>query len=115
MVRFVTRDTELGGQRLLRGQLLMAVVGSANRDEALCANPDTLDIARPVCPHMSFGKGTHYCLGASLARQELEIALNTLLRRCPGLQLAVDPGAVRWRYVPNFRGPEALPVCWSVD
>ncbi|WP_223472104.1 MULTISPECIES: cytochrome P450 family protein [unclassified Pseudomonas] len=114
MVRFVTRDTELAGQRLLRGQLLMAVVGSANRDEALCANPDTLDITRPACPHMSFGKGTHYCLGASLARQELEIALNTLLRCCPGLQLAVDPGAIRWRYVPNFRGPEALPVCWSV-
>jgi len=50
-----------------------------------------------------------------LARQELEIALNTLLRRCPGLRLAVDPAAVRWRYVPNFRGPDALPVCWSVD
>lgn len=115
MVRFVTQDTELGGQRLQRGQLLVAVVGSANRDEAMCANPDTLDVTRPACPHMSFGKGTHYCLGASLARQELEIALNTLLRRCPGLRLAVDPAAVRWRYVPNFRGPDALPVCWSVD
>jgi cytochrome P450 len=91
------------------------VVGAANRDEAMCADPDTLDITRPACPHMSFGKGTHYCLGASLARQELEIALATLLRRCPGLQLAVEPSAVRWRYVPNFRGPDALPVRWSVD
>lgn len=115
MVRFVTRDTELSGQRLQRGQLIVAVVGSANRDETLCANADTLDITRPACPHMSFGKGAHYCLGASLARQELEIALNTLLRRCPRLRLAVDPGAIRWRYVPNFRGPDALPVCWSVD
>ncbi|SEN83344.1 cytochrome P450 [Pseudomonas sp. NFACC39-1] len=115
MVRFVTRDTELAGQRLQRGQLIVAVVGSANRDETLCANADTLDITRPACPHMSFGKGAHYCLGASLARQELEIALNTLLRRCPRLRLAVDPGAIRWRYVPNFRGPDVLPVCWSVD
>jgi len=115
MVRFVTRDTVLAGQHLQRGQLLVAVVGSANRDEALCANPGTLDVARPACPHMAFGKGIHYCLGASLARQELEIALSTLLRRCPGLQLAVDPGAIRWRYVPNFRGPQALPVRWSVD
>ncbi|WP_434654862.1 cytochrome P450 [Pseudomonas sp. R3-56] len=115
MVRFVTQDTELAGQRLQRGQLLVAVVGAANRDEAMCADPDTLDITRPACPHMSFGKGTHYCLGASLARQELEIALATLLRRCPGLQLAVEPSAVRWRYVPNFRGPDALPVRWSVD
>jgi len=114
MVRFVTRDTELAGQHLRRGQFVVAVVGSANRDEAMCANPERLDITRPACPHMSFGKGTHYCLGASLARQELDIALNTLLRRCPGLRLAVDPSAVRWRYVPNFRGPDALPVCWSV-
>lgn len=114
MVRFVTRDTELAGQHLRRGQFVVAVVGSANRDEVMCANPDRLDITRPACPHMSFGKGTHYCLGASLARQELDIALNTLPRRCPGLRLAVDPSAVRWRYVPNFRGPDALPVCWSV-
>jgi cytochrome P450 len=114
MVRFVTRDTELVGQQQRRGQFVVAVVGSANRDEAMCANPERLDITRPACPHMSFGKGTHYCLGASLARQELDIALNTLLRRCPGLRLAVDPSAVRWRYVPNFRGPDALPVCWSV-
>jgi len=114
MVRFVTRDTELAGQHLRRGQFVVAVVGSANRDEAMCSNPERLDITRPACPHMSFGKGTHYCLGASLARQELDIALNTLLRRCPGLRLAVDPSAVRWRYVPNFRGPDALPVCWSV-
>lgn len=114
MIRFVTEDTELAGQRLQRGQLLVAVVGSANRDEALCANPDALDIARPACPHLAFGQGTHYCLGASLARQELEIALNTLLRRCPGLRLAVAPSAIHWRYVPNFRGPGALPVCWSV-
>lgn len=115
MVRFVTRDTELAGQPLRRGQFVVAVVGSANRDEVMCTNPERLDITRPACPHMSFGKGTHYCLGASLARQELEIALNTLLRRCPGLQLAVDPSAVRWRYVPNFRGPDALPVRWSMD
>lgn len=115
MIRFVTRDTELAGQRLQRGQMVMAVLGSANRDEGLCADPDKLDINRPVCPHMAFGKGTHHCLGASLARQELVVALNTLLRRCPGLRLAVDPGALRWRYVPNFRGPQALPVCWLAD
>ncbi|MBJ9977922.1 cytochrome P450 [Pseudomonas sp. S75] len=115
MVRFVTRDTELAGQSLQRGQLLMAVVGSANRDPALCERPDTFDITRAACPHLSFGKGAHHCLGASLARQELEIALNTLLRRCPELRLAVAADAVQWRYVPNFRGPRALPVCWSVN
>jgi cytochrome P450 len=114
LIRFVTQDTELAGQRLQRGQLLVAVVGSANRDESVCANPDTLDITRPACPHMAFGSGIHYCLGASLAKLEVEIALNTLLRRCPDLRVAVDPQQLQWRNVPNFRGLENLPVHWSV-
>jgi cytochrome P450 len=115
LIRFVTEDTELAGHNLRRGQLVVAVVGAANRDESVCARPETLDIARPACPHMAFGKGIHYCMGASLARMEVDIALSTLLRRCPGLQLAVDADTLQWRNVPNFRGLETLPVRWSVS
>lgn len=80
---------------------------SANRDPAVFDRPDVLDVTRPVNPHLTFGAGTHYCLGALLARLELEVALGTLARRLPRMQLAALPS---WRPAYVIRGLEGLRV-----
>ena len=83
ITRWVAADTELGGQALRRGDLVIAVIGSANRDAEQFLDADTLDLARVDNKHVGFGRGPHYCLGAPLARLETEIALETLLRQAP--------------------------------
>src|SRR4029077_13206116 len=75
-------------------------------------NPDSLDITREPNRHLSFGLGSHFCLGASLARLEGQIAINTLLRRMPDLHMDLAPSALRWRSGPILRGLEALPVAF---
>lgn len=115
LTRWVARDVELAGQQLRRGDLIIAVPGSANRDEARFPHPAGLDLQRQPNPHLAFGKGVHYCLGAPLARLEGEVALNTLFRRLPGLELDIDPEELRWREVPLFRSLERLPVRWRVE
>ena len=92
------------------GALVMLVQASANRDERHFASPDTLDITRAPNKHLAFGWGAHYCVGAPLARLEGQIALNTLLRRCPGLRLAAPPATLRWRPGLEMNGLVALPV-----
>jgi cytochrome P450 len=77
------------------------------------ARPDELDLTRRDNQHVGFGRGSHYCLGAPLARLEAEIALSTLLRRLPGLRLRVSVRALRWRPVPLFRSLVSLPVAWD--
>lgn len=114
LVRFVARDVRLGGQQLRRGELLIAVLGSANRDEARFGDPTNLDIHRAPNPHLAFGKGIHYCLGAPLARLEGEIALRALIQRFPDLRLADRSADLAWRAVPLFRSLVRLPVAWSV-
>ena len=89
---------------------MLAVLASANRDGRFSGNPGTLDIARAPNRHLSFGQGTHYCLGAPLARLEAQVATTTLLRRAPGLRLAIVPEQLRWRGGIILRGLEALPV-----
>lgn len=113
ITRWVAADTELGGRTLRRGDLAIAVVGSANRDEARFPNADTLDLARADNKHVGFGRGPHYCLGAPLARLETEIALETLLQRLPNLRLAIEPDDLYWRPVPLFRSLASLPVTWD--
>lgn len=115
LTRIVLEDFELDGHQLKRGDYLIAVLGSANRDEVLFDKAPELHIDRIPNPHLAFGKGTHYCLGAPLARLEGEIALNTLFRRLPDLQLAVDPQDLTYRVVPLFRALVRLPVKWSVE
>jgi cytochrome P450 PksS len=89
---------------------VFAVIASANRDERQFADPDKLDITREPNKHLSFGLGNHFCLGASLARLEGQIAIATLLRRVPGLRLSVPPEVLRWRAGLLLRGLESLPL-----
>jgi cytochrome P450 PksS len=110
--RWAATDVELGGQTIRRGEGVIVILGSANRDPSRFADPDTLDFARADVKHIAFGRGSHYCLGAPLARLEAEVALTTLLRRLPGLRLAVPVEELTWRPVPLFRSLGSLPVAW---
>lgn len=113
--RFVAADTELAGVPMKRGDLIIAILGSANLDEKRFADAAHLILDRKPNPHIAFGKGAHYCLGAPLARLEGEIALNTLLRRLPDIQLAVPVENLAYRDVPLFRSLVNLPVRWSLS
>jgi cytochrome P450 len=113
--RWVTADIELGGKTMKRGEMVIAVLGSANRDDAVFKNADALNMDRENNPHMAFGKGVHYCLGAPLARLEAEIALNTLLRRFPDLALAVPFEDLQYRQTPLFHAFERIPIRLSAN
>jgi len=113
LVRFVAEDVELGGKSLKRGDFIIVILGSANRDEQNFECPHDLNLSRQKNPHLAFGKGSHYCLGAPLARLEGEIALRTLFQRLPNLCLAVPAEDLVWRQVPLFRSLVQLPVRWE--
>jgi cytochrome P450 len=109
--RYAREDTEIAGTTIPRGELVLAVLGSANRDERHFEDPEALDLARDPNKHLAFGRGgVHHCLGAPLARMEGQIALNALLRRFPGARLATAPEALRWRRGLFLRGLERLPL-----
>jgi cytochrome P450 len=110
VTRIVASEVELGGRRFQRGDLVIGLLGSANRDEAQFNAPGDLNIDRDNRAHVGFGKGIHYCLGAPLARLEGEVALNTLLRRLPDLRLAVPPEKLEYRRVPLFHSIAHIPV-----
>ena len=84
-------DVEIGGKRIAAGQRILAIVGAANRDPQIFANPDKLDIGRNEVSHLSFGRGIHYCLGSPLAILEGRIAFTSLLARFPSMRLASEP------------------------
>jgi len=112
--RWAAVDVEIGGHTIRRGETVIVVLGAADHDRERFEDPDTLDFAaRRESRHLAFGRGSHFCLGAPLARLEAEIALGTLLRRLPGLRLAVAEDELRWRPVPLFRSLVALPVAWD--
>jgi len=108
--RYAREEAPIHGVTIPRGEMALGVIGSANRDETVFDNPDTLDIAREPNKHLSFGQGIHYCLGAALARLEAQIAINTLLERMPRLRMKGSPEALRWRRSLILRGLEALPA-----
>jgi cytochrome P450 len=110
MWRLATEDLEIGDKRINQGQMVNFVVGAANRDPVQFPNPDRLDLSRLENRHAGFGFGIHFCLGAPLARLEGEIAINTVLRRLPNLQLETE--ALEWQESPTFRGVKALPVAF---
>lgn len=113
--RYAREDVTVAGETIPRGEMVLAVVASANRDERQFPHPNLLDIAREPNKHLAFGLGTHFCLGASLARLEGQIAIATLLRRAPELRLAAPPDRLRWRRGLLLRGLESLPVAFDTD
>jgi cytochrome P450 len=109
-MRWASEDIELGGVLIQRGDSVLVSPASANRDGEAFAEPDTLNITRLENSHLAFGKGIHYCLGASLARLEGQVAISTLLRRLPNLRLLVEPEALEWRPGSLIQGLRHLPV-----
>lgn len=107
-VRVTTEDLELGGERIEKGSLVMIGIGAANHDPAVFDEPERLDVTRDPNPHLGFGFGAHFCLGAPLARLEGEIAIRALLERYPHMELEVE--VPRFRPNPILRGLASLPV-----
>lgn len=106
-VRRLTEPAEIGGERVEPGEELLLLLGAANHDPAHVPDPDRLDVTRPDTRHLSFGHGPHFCLGAALARLEVEVALPLLLRRLPDLELA---GEAHFRPSTTLRGLTGLPL-----
>ncbi|MDF3293364.1 cytochrome P450 [Streptomyces silvisoli] len=111
--RIATEDVELAGTTVCEGEAVFPAMVSANFDDAVFTDPQLLDLDRNHNPHLAFGYGPHFCLGAQLARTEIRIALGTLLREFPELRLAVPQPEVVWRAeTALIRGPRHLPVAW---
>ncbi|QEV21559.1 cytochrome P450 [Streptomyces alboniger] len=110
--RTAVEDMTLGGKRIRAGDTLVCSIPLANRDPALIDEPDRLDLTREPGPHVAFGHGIHHCLGAALARMELRIGYAELLRRFPGLRLAIPAEDVEFRVRSTAYGVERLPVTW---
>jgi cytochrome P450 len=112
-VRRATRDVEIGGKTVAKGQVSLVWLASANRDPATFADPDTFDVSRTPNRHLSFGLGIHFCLGAPLARLEARAALEVFLRRIRGLHRTSEHLLPR---VPTFimRGVRELPIAYEV-
>ncbi len=108
--RYALEEAEFAGVRLKKGEKLGLLLGAANRDPARFPDPNVFDSRRSPNPHVSFGAGIHFCVGAPLARLELTVALPILFARLPGLRLADTP---RYRDAFHFHGLEALKVEWG--
>jgi cytochrome P450 len=108
MRRTTTCDTELGGTRIAAGDKVVMYYGSANRDESVFANPDDFDIGRTPNDHVAFGGGgTHFCLGAHIARLEIQVMLREILTRLPDIRPAGPP---QWLASNFISGLTRLPV-----
>jgi cytochrome P450 len=105
-------DMEFGGVRMAKGDLVFVSKLSANRDERAFPAAGSFDITRTPNKHMAFSHGPHYCLGAALARMEMQVAIGRLVTRIPTLRLAVDTEELQWRTDSIQRGPTSLPVAW---
>ncbi|MGC5346899.1 cytochrome P450 [Streptomyces sp. DT24] len=110
--RYALEDIELGGVLIRAGEAVVVSQAAANRDPGVFPDPDRLVLDRSGAAHVSFGYGTHYCLGAHLARLELQVALERVATRMPGLRLGVPVEKLRWRSKEFFSGLRELPVAW---
>ena len=100
-------------ETIREGEEVLLMYQSANRDESVFDEPDRFDITRENArEHLAFGSGTHFCMGANLARMEMRTAMNAVLDRLPGLRLDPDAEAP-WVTGLMFRMPTALPVLWD--
>ena len=111
MCRTATRDVELHGVTIAAGQKVLLMYGSANRDETVFDEPDRFDVTRWPNPHIGFGFGTHLCLGMNLAKMEIRVAFEELVRRLPDLRAADDE--LHLNHTAFVRGPETLPVVFT--
>jgi cytochrome P450 family 142 subfamily A polypeptide 1 len=112
MARTMTRDVEMHGQTMAKGQKLLLLYPSANRDETVFDDPETFDIGRTPNDHMAFGFGAHFCLGNRLARMELAVMFDRLLDRLPDLVLASDEEPPK-RAANFVSGYETMPVTFT--
>jgi cytochrome P450 len=114
IMRTPVRDLDIGGQKIAAGELVLPMMGSANRDPRQFPEADRFDIGRDPNPHVSFGHGIHFCLGAALSRMEAKIALGDLLRRFKSFEPA---SGQPWqpRQALNVLGPASLPIRFELD
>ncbi|MEO7762477.1 MAG: cytochrome P450 [Casimicrobiaceae bacterium] len=110
--RVALEDVEIAGVTIPKGDGLFMLLASANRDEAIFESPDALDPSRDASHHLAFGFGIHQCLGQMLARYELQIAFEAILRRFPNLRLAVPLEQIRFKHDMQIYGVHNLPVTW---
>jgi cytochrome P450 family 142 subfamily A polypeptide 1 len=110
MARTITRDVDFGGQPLLEGQKLLLLYPSANRDSEIFEEPFLFDIRRSPNDHVAFGFGTHFCMGASLARLEISIMVERLLSRLPDLEVVGDTPLRPANFVSGY---ERMPVTFT--
>ena len=108
--RYALEPVAFSGTAIPYGAMVLVVIASANHDERPFVDPERLDLGRAPNPHLAFGQGVHYCLGAPLARLEAQIGFATLLRRLSDIQLAIAPESLRWRRGIFLRGLERLPL-----
>ncbi|SCE09116.1 cytochrome P450 [Streptomyces sp. DvalAA-19] len=113
VARVAKEDLELGGQQIKAGEGLIMNLPAGNWDPAFTEQPELLDLDRKARGHLAFGHGVHQCLGQTLARAELQIALPTLLRRLPGLRLAVPLEEISFRNDMSIYGVHELPLTWD--
>ena len=111
--RLTTAEVELSGGKVLpAGAVVLPAVATANRDPEVFEDGDRLDLKREQNPHLSFGAGIHYCLGAQLARIELQEAFRAILERMPEVRLAVPESELKLKTASIIRGLESLPITW---
>ncbi|MER5702484.1 cytochrome P450 [Micromonospora sp. NPDC002296] len=110
--RYAKEDVEIGGVLVRAGEPVVVSIPSANRDETVFPDADRLDLGREANPHIGFGHGVHHCVGAQLARMELQVVLDVLLDRTPELRLAVPESELPWKSGLLVRGLTAMPVAW---
>jgi hypothetical protein len=108
LARTLTVDTTLHGQTMRAGDKVLLLLGAANRDERVFPDPDRFDLQRDQTESLAFGKGTHFCLGAALARLEGRIALEAVLVRLPDFE--IEPGGLVRVHSANVRGYAAMPI-----
>jgi pimeloyl-[acyl-carrier protein] synthase len=111
VTRMAVADIELGETKIPKGHTVYLIIGSANRDPEMFPDPDRLDITRNPNPHLSFGNGSHHCLGAALGKMEAQVAIGTLIRRLPRLRLKTE--ALQWEENLVIHGLKSLPVVFN--
>ncbi len=113
--RFFREPTEVHGVTIPAGDSVIVALSAANRDPARFADPDTLDLTRSPNPHLGFGHGIHFCPGATLGRTEVQVAVETLIRRLPNLALPAEPDELAWVQAVLTRGVERLALTYGPE